>query len=54
MGDLKFIESTNRWISETQVKIKSEVAVNNQQAHTLKNLVTSLSNQIRCNFKSQS
>lgn len=41
MVDLQFIESTNRWISETQVKIKSEVALSNQQAHTLKNLLTS-------------
>ena len=32
MIDLQFIEITNRWISETQVKIKSEVGANNQQA----------------------
>ena len=39
MIDLQFIELTNRWISEAQVKIKSEVANNNQQAHVLKTLV---------------
>jgi hypothetical protein len=37
--DLQFIELTNRWISEAQVKIKSEVACNNTQAHVLKTLV---------------
>ena len=40
MIDLQFIELTNRWISETQVKIKSEVALNNQQAHALRILTT--------------
>jgi hypothetical protein len=39
MIDLQFIELTNRWISEAQVKIKSEVASNNTQAHVLKTLV---------------
>ncbi|CAF2342055.1 unnamed protein product [Rotaria sp. Silwood2] len=39
MTDLKFIELTNRWISETQVKIKSEVAVNNEHAQMLKTLI---------------
>jgi hypothetical protein len=33
--DLEFIERINRWIGETQVKIKAEVAINNQQAHVL-------------------
>lgn len=46
MIDLQFIEVSNRWISETQVKIKSEVGANNQQAETFKNLVLSYRNQI--------
>ena len=46
MIDLQFIEITNRWISETQVKIKSEVGANNQQAETFKNLVLSYQNQL--------
>ncbi len=46
MIDLQFIESSNRWISETQVKVKSEVAANNQQAHSFKKLVLSYQNQI--------
>ena len=46
MIDLQFIETSNRWISETQVKIKSEVAANNQQSQTFKNLVISYQNQI--------
>lgn len=36
MTDLKFIELTNRWISEAQVKIKSEVGVSNQNAQIFK------------------
>ncbi|CAF1416429.1 unnamed protein product [Adineta steineri] len=39
MIDLQFIELTNRWISEAQVKIKTEVGNNNQQANTFKTLV---------------
>ncbi|CAF0808765.1 unnamed protein product [Rotaria sordida] len=39
MTDLQFIELTNRWISETQVKIKSEVAINNEHAQMLKTLI---------------
>ncbi|CAF0851526.1 unnamed protein product [Adineta ricciae] len=39
MIDLQFIELTNRWISEAQVKIKAEVGYNNQQAHVFKALV---------------
>jgi hypothetical protein len=46
MTDLQFIEVSNRWISETQVKIKSEVAANNQQAQTFKKLVFSYRDQI--------
>jgi hypothetical protein len=46
MIDLQFIETSNRWISETQVKIKSEVAGNNQQAQEFKKLVLSYRNQI--------
>jgi predicted aminopeptidase len=46
MTDLQFIEVSNRWISETQVKIKSEVAANNQQAQTFKKLVLSYRDQI--------
>jgi len=46
MTDLQFIELTNRWISETQVKIKSEVAIDNQQAHLLKTLVLFYQNKI--------
>ncbi|CAF4154980.1 unnamed protein product [Rotaria sp. Silwood2] len=46
MTDLQFIEISNRWISETQVKIKSEVAANNQQSTTFKKLVLSYRNQI--------
>jgi hypothetical protein len=46
MIDLQFIEISNRWISETQVKIKSEVAANNQQAQSFKKLVLSYQNQI--------
>ncbi len=46
MTDLQFIELTNRWISDTQVKIKGEVAVNNQQAQALKKLILSYQNQI--------
>jgi hypothetical protein len=46
MTDLQFIELTNRWISDTQVKIKGEVAVNNQQAQGLKKLILSYQNQI--------
>lgn len=45
MIDLQFIETSNRWISETQVKIKSEVGANNQQAETFKKLVLSYRNQ---------
>lgn len=41
MTDLQFIELSNRWISEAQVKIKCEVAVSNQQAQILKTLVLS-------------
>lgn len=40
LTDLQFIELANRWISEAQVKIKSEVAVCNQQAHVLKAVVS--------------
>ena len=39
MTDIRFIELANRWISDAQVKIKSEVAVSNEQARTLKALV---------------
>ncbi|CAF4534188.1 unnamed protein product [Rotaria sp. Silwood1] len=39
MTDLQFIELTNRWISETQVKIKCEVAMNNDHAQKLKILI---------------
>jgi hypothetical protein len=46
MNDLQFIELTNRWISETQVKIKCEVAIDNEQAHTLKKLVLLYENKI--------
>jgi hypothetical protein len=46
MIDLQFIETSNRWISETQVKIKGEVAANNQQAQEFKKLVLSYRNQI--------
>jgi hypothetical protein len=46
MTDLKFIELTNRWISETQVKIKSEVSIDNQQAHILKTLILLFENKI--------
>ena len=46
MIDLQFIEVSNRWISETQVKIKGEVAANNQQSQTFKKLVLSYQNQI--------
>jgi hypothetical protein len=48
MTDLQFIELTNRWISEAQVKIKCEVAVNNQAAHTLRTLVLSYQIKIDC------
>ena len=44
--DLQFIEVSNRWISETQVKIKTEVAANNQGAQTLKTLVHTYHSQI--------
>jgi hypothetical protein len=46
MTDLQFIELANRWISDTQVKIKAEVGANNQQAQVLKNLIVSYRNQI--------
>ncbi len=46
MIDLQFIETSNRWISETQVKVKSEVAANNQQANSFKKLVLSYQNQL--------
>lgn len=46
MVDLQFIETSNRWISETQVKIKSEVAANNQQAQTFKKLVLAYRDQL--------
>ena len=46
MIDLHFIETSNRWISETQVKIKGEVAANNQQAQTFKKHVLLYQNQI--------
>ncbi len=39
MTDLKFIELTNRWISDVQVRIKSEVSISNQQAQVIKTLV---------------
>lgn len=39
MTDIRFIEIANRWISEVQVKIKSEVAVSNEQARGLKALL---------------
>ncbi len=40
MTDIQFIELANRWISDAQVKIKSEVAINNQQTHLLKTFVS--------------
>lgn len=46
MTDLQFIELANRFISDTQVKIKAEVGASNQQAQTLKNLIISYRNQI--------
>lgn len=46
MTDLHFIETSNRWISETQVKIKSEVAANNQQAQQFKKLVLAYRDQL--------
>ena len=46
MNDLQFIELTNRWISEVQVKIKCEVANDNEQARTLQNLVLLYENKI--------
>ena len=46
MTDLKFIELANRWISDTQVKIKGEVGANNQQAQVLKKLILSYRDQI--------
>ncbi len=39
MTDLKFIELTNRWISDAQVRIKSEVSTSNQQAQVIKTLI---------------
>ena len=39
LTDLQFIEMVNRWISDTQIKIKSEVALNNQKAQSLKTLI---------------
>ena len=39
MTDIRFIEIASRWISEAQVKIKSEVAVSNEQARGLKALL---------------
>jgi len=39
MTDLKFIELTNRWISDVQVRIKSEVSISNQQAQVIKTLI---------------
>jgi hypothetical protein len=39
MTDIRFIELTNRWISDAQLRIKSEVAIDNQQAQTVKTLV---------------
>lgn len=39
MTDIRFIELANRWISDAQVKIKSEVAVSNEQARTLRALL---------------
>jgi hypothetical protein len=39
MTDLQFIELTNRWISDAQVRIKSEVSISNQQAQVIKTLV---------------
>lgn len=46
MTDLQFIELSNRWISETQVKVKSTVANSNQQSIAFKKLVFSYQNQI--------
>lgn len=46
MTDLQFIEVSNRWISETQVKIKGEVASNNQQSTAFKKLVSLYRNNI--------
>ncbi|CAF1026509.1 unnamed protein product [Adineta ricciae] len=46
MVDLQFIELANRWISDTQVKIKAEVGANNQGAKTFKELIISYRNQI--------
>jgi hypothetical protein len=50
MIDLEFIEITNRWISDTQVKIKVEIALANQQASTLKELVKSYEIQLDSMF----
>jgi hypothetical protein len=46
MIDLQFIEASNRWISETQVKIKSEVAATNHQARAFEKIVLLYRNQI--------
>ena len=46
MIDLQFIELANRWISDTQVKIKAEVGANNQGAKSFKDVIISYRNQI--------
>ena len=46
ISDLQFIEITHRWMLDTQVKIKSEVAINGQQAHTLQALVAAYRNKL--------
>lgn len=46
MTDLQFIELANRWINEAHVKIKSEVAIDNQKEQLLKTLILLFENKI--------
>ncbi|KAH9500703.1 hypothetical protein Btru_076318 [Bulinus truncatus] len=46
MNDLVFMEQVARWLTNTQVKIKSEVANSNTQAQKLENMLNTLERRI--------
>lgn len=51
MNDLIFMEQTTRWLTNTQVKIKTEVANSNMQAQHILKLLNQLERKINACIK---
>jgi hypothetical protein len=45
--DIEFIETVSRWLNDTQVKIKTEVAASNQYAKNLFELVANFEKTVK-------